>query len=34
MLLRINDYMNNNKVQFELQLRVRNFLKFHLFENE
>ncbi|CAD8103340.1 unnamed protein product [Paramecium sonneborni] len=34
MLLRINDYMDKNKVEMELQLRARNFIKHHLFENE
>ncbi|CAD8081582.1 unnamed protein product [Paramecium primaurelia] len=34
MLLRINDYMDKNNVEVELQLRARNFIKHHLFQNE
>jgi hypothetical protein len=31
MLLRLNNFMDKNKVQLELQLRARNFLKFNSF---
>ncbi|CAD8090304.1 unnamed protein product [Paramecium sonneborni] len=34
MLLRINDYMDKNNVEMQLQLRARNFIKHHLFQNE
>ncbi|CAD8132956.1 unnamed protein product [Paramecium pentaurelia] len=34
MLLRINDYMDKNNVEMALQLRARNFIKHHLFQNE
>ncbi|CAK94917.1 unnamed protein product (macronuclear) [Paramecium tetraurelia] len=34
MLLRINGFMDKNKVEVELQLRARNFIKHHLFQNQ
>ncbi|CAD8205875.1 unnamed protein product [Paramecium octaurelia] len=34
MLLRINAYMDKNNVEVELQLRARNFIKHHLFQNQ